>query len=238
MTALTHELKASYAFIERNFFLSRRYWGWEIAFLVYSAAGALAISFIGSAGRRYPPDADPHRRRDLLELPVGGVQLDRGDDPDRALGGHARVHVHGPGPAVDPPARRRGLRHGVRADPHGRDRRGHGPVLPGPFDGAGELRPRSAGSCSSARSAWSASRCWPRSCRSCSWSAGMQMAFVLQSVLLLVSGVYYSIDVLPGLDAGRSRGSRRPRTPSTACGPGSSTASRCPPSSATSGRCS
>ena len=27
---------------------------------------------------------------------------------------------------------------------------------------------------------------------------GAQMAFVLQSVLLLVSGVYYSIDVLPG----------------------------------------
>jgi ABC-2 type transport system permease protein len=27
---------------------------------------------------------------------------------------------------------------------------------------------------------------------------GMQMAFVLQSVLLLISGVYYSIDVLPG----------------------------------------
>ena len=44
MTALTHELKASYAFIERNFFLSRRYWGWELAFLVYSAAGALSIS--------------------------------------------------------------------------------------------------------------------------------------------------------------------------------------------------
>ena len=27
---------------------------------------------------------------------------------------------------------------------------------------------------------------------------GMQMAFVLQSVLLLISGVYYSIDILPG----------------------------------------
>ena len=37
MTALAHEVKASYAFIERNFFLSRRYWGWEVAFLVYSA---------------------------------------------------------------------------------------------------------------------------------------------------------------------------------------------------------
>ena len=48
MTMLTHELKASYAFVERNFNLSRRYWGWEIAFLVYSAAGALSISFIGA----------------------------------------------------------------------------------------------------------------------------------------------------------------------------------------------
>jgi ABC-2 type transport system permease protein len=27
---------------------------------------------------------------------------------------------------------------------------------------------------------------------------GMQMAFVLQSVLLLISGVYYTIDILPG----------------------------------------
>jgi len=48
MTMLTHELKASYAFVERNFNLSRRYWGWEIAFLVYSAACALSISFIGA----------------------------------------------------------------------------------------------------------------------------------------------------------------------------------------------
>jgi ABC-2 type transport system permease protein len=47
MTALTREVKASFAFIERNFFLSRRYWGWEIAFLIYSAAGALSISYIG-----------------------------------------------------------------------------------------------------------------------------------------------------------------------------------------------
>ncbi len=44
---MTHELKASYAFIERNFFLTRRYWGWELAFLVYSVAGALSISLIG-----------------------------------------------------------------------------------------------------------------------------------------------------------------------------------------------
>ena len=49
MTVLTHELRASYAFVERNFFLTRRYWGWEIAFLVYSVAGALSVSLIGAA---------------------------------------------------------------------------------------------------------------------------------------------------------------------------------------------
>ncbi len=47
MTVVAHELKASYAFIERNFFLTRRYWGWELAFLVYSVAGALSVSLIG-----------------------------------------------------------------------------------------------------------------------------------------------------------------------------------------------
>ncbi|HEX8025989.1 MAG TPA: hypothetical protein VF484_07285, partial [Candidatus Limnocylindrales bacterium] len=64
MTALAHEIKASYAFIERNFFLSRRYWGWEVAFLVYSAAGALSISLIGAQA------GDP---RLLLTLMVGAI---------------------------------------------------------------------------------------------------------------------------------------------------------------------
>jgi ABC-2 type transport system permease protein len=61
---LRHELRASYAFIERNFFLSRRYWGWEIAFLVYSVAGALSIALIG---------ADQNNRRLLLTLMVGAI---------------------------------------------------------------------------------------------------------------------------------------------------------------------
>jgi len=47
MALLTRELIASYAFIERNFFLTKRYWGWEIAWLVYATASALAIAFIG-----------------------------------------------------------------------------------------------------------------------------------------------------------------------------------------------
>src|SRR5215208_5732012 len=49
MSTTAHELKASYAFVERNFYLTRRYWGWELAFLVYSVAGALSISLIGAA---------------------------------------------------------------------------------------------------------------------------------------------------------------------------------------------
>src|SRR5687767_6415293 len=47
MTIATRELRASYAFIERNFNLTKRYWGWEVAWLLYSIAGALAVSFIG-----------------------------------------------------------------------------------------------------------------------------------------------------------------------------------------------
>ncbi len=64
MSFLTHELKASYAFVERNFFLTRRYWGWELAFLVYSAAGALSISLIG---------ASQGDERLLLTLIVGAI---------------------------------------------------------------------------------------------------------------------------------------------------------------------
>src|SRR5215210_5532248 len=64
MTTVAHELRASYAFIERNFFLTRRYWGWELAFLVYSVAGALSISLIG---------ADQGSPQLLLTLMIGAI---------------------------------------------------------------------------------------------------------------------------------------------------------------------
>jgi len=47
MSAITHELRASYAFMERNFFLVRRYWTWELVWLAYSTANCLAIGYIG-----------------------------------------------------------------------------------------------------------------------------------------------------------------------------------------------
>ena len=64
MTLMTRELRASYAFVERNFNLSKRYWGWELTFLVYSVATALAISLIGVA------QGD---ERLLLTLVVGAI---------------------------------------------------------------------------------------------------------------------------------------------------------------------
>jgi hypothetical protein len=44
---LTHELKASYAFVERNFYLTRRDWGWELAFLFYDLAGTGNLKRVG-----------------------------------------------------------------------------------------------------------------------------------------------------------------------------------------------
>jgi ABC-2 type transport system permease protein len=43
------ETRASYAFVERNFNMVKRYWGWEIVWLIYSLVNALSITFIGKA---------------------------------------------------------------------------------------------------------------------------------------------------------------------------------------------
>jgi ABC-2 type transport system permease protein len=64
MALMTRELKASFAFVERNFNLTKRYWGWEVAFLVYAVAGALAVSLIG---------AGQGDERLLLTLVIGAV---------------------------------------------------------------------------------------------------------------------------------------------------------------------
>jgi ABC-2 type transport system permease protein len=47
MTTLAHEFRATYAFMERNLNLVKRYWSWELVWLVYSIANSLSVSFIG-----------------------------------------------------------------------------------------------------------------------------------------------------------------------------------------------
>lgn len=54
---LRREARASYAFVERNVNMTKRYWGWEVAFLIYSAASSMSIMFIGEAqGGKDPSD--------------------------------------------------------------------------------------------------------------------------------------------------------------------------------------
>ena len=48
MAALTRELRGSYAFVERNMNLVKRYWGWEFGFLIYAVAASLSVTLIGN----------------------------------------------------------------------------------------------------------------------------------------------------------------------------------------------
>jgi len=47
LAEVLRELRASYAFVERNFLLVKRYLSWEIVFLVYSVVNTLTIGRIG-----------------------------------------------------------------------------------------------------------------------------------------------------------------------------------------------
>lgn len=56
---LAAELRRSYAFIERNFNLIKRYWAWELVWLAYSIVNALSITFIGKAAGTITGQAIP-----------------------------------------------------------------------------------------------------------------------------------------------------------------------------------
>jgi len=49
MSFVTRKARVTFVFVERNFNLVKRYWGWEIVWLVYYIVNALAITFIGKA---------------------------------------------------------------------------------------------------------------------------------------------------------------------------------------------
>jgi ABC-2 type transport system permease protein len=48
-SSVLRETRASWAFVERNYHLTRRYLGWEIVFLAYSLVSSLSILFIGAS---------------------------------------------------------------------------------------------------------------------------------------------------------------------------------------------
>jgi ABC-2 type transport system permease protein len=67
------ELRASYAFVERNINLSKRYWGWELVFLCYSVAGALSVLYIGRAADQFGGGGKLDTNRLILYLTVGAL---------------------------------------------------------------------------------------------------------------------------------------------------------------------
>jgi ABC-2 type transport system permease protein len=51
MSSFQHQRRASYAFFERNWNLTRRYLAWEIVWLVYNIVNALSVTYIGKAAQ-------------------------------------------------------------------------------------------------------------------------------------------------------------------------------------------
>jgi ABC-2 type transport system permease protein len=64
---IIHQLRASYAFVERNANLVKRYWSWELVWMMYSIANSLSVSFIG-LGMEYLSGADANVDGQFLVL--------------------------------------------------------------------------------------------------------------------------------------------------------------------------
>ena len=47
MSSLMHQGRATYAFFERNWNLTRRYWAWEAVWLIYNLVNAMSVTYIG-----------------------------------------------------------------------------------------------------------------------------------------------------------------------------------------------
>lgn len=73
-SGLWWETRASLAFVERNLYLVRRYWHFELAFLIFNVASAMSVLYIGEAQMRYGGGASREGQLDLvLYLGIGTV---------------------------------------------------------------------------------------------------------------------------------------------------------------------
>lgn len=71
MSVLLHEFRATYAFMERNANLVKRYWSWELVWMVYSIAESLSVSFIGMGMERIGGASNVDTRFLVLYLLIG-----------------------------------------------------------------------------------------------------------------------------------------------------------------------
>lgn len=56
---LVTQSRAAYAFFERNWNLSKRYWAWEMVWIVYNIVNALAVTFIAVSATTVIPGIHP-----------------------------------------------------------------------------------------------------------------------------------------------------------------------------------
>jgi ABC-2 type transport system permease protein len=68
-----HESRASWAFVERNFYLVRRYWHLELAFLVFNVTSAMSVLYIGEAQMQREAASGDARLDLVLYLGIGTV---------------------------------------------------------------------------------------------------------------------------------------------------------------------
>ena len=71
MSALVLQFRASFAFVERNFNLIKRYWSWELVWLIYSIAESLSVSFIGLGMEQISGGVNLDSRYMVLYLLIG-----------------------------------------------------------------------------------------------------------------------------------------------------------------------
>src|SRR5579859_4591461 len=76
MSTLLHTGRATYAFFERNWNLTRRYWAWEVVWLVYNIVNAVSVSFIGVAAQKFTGSSlSPKQVQDLTLILVIGTSV-------------------------------------------------------------------------------------------------------------------------------------------------------------------
>jgi len=71
MANLVHEFRATYAFMERNANLVKRYFSWEVVWLVYSIANSLSVSYIGMGMEQLGGGQNVDGRYLVLYLVIG-----------------------------------------------------------------------------------------------------------------------------------------------------------------------
>jgi len=71
MSVMIREFRATYAFVERNANMVKRYWTWELVWMVYSIANSLSVSFIGLGMEQLGGGQNVDGRYLVLYLVVG-----------------------------------------------------------------------------------------------------------------------------------------------------------------------